>query len=72
MRGWLHTAYKGGHWVNEIEGGGVVSRHWTKEEAVEAGRETARAQRTEHLIHRIDGGIAERHNYGSNPFPPVG
>jgi hypothetical protein len=71
-RGWIHTVHKGGEWVNEVEGGSEISRHSTKEEAVDAGREAARASRTEHVIHHLDGTIAERNSYGNNPFPPPG
>lgn len=43
-RGWVHTVYKGGIWVNEIEGQGQLSSHATKEEAVAAGRREAIAR----------------------------
>jgi Uncharacterized protein conserved in bacteria (DUF2188) len=44
---------------NEIEGEGRLrTAHSTKDAAVAAGRELARARRTEHLIHNIDGTIA--------------
>jgi hypothetical protein len=49
-----------------------MSSHRTKEEAVAAGRETARARRTEHVIHNLDGTIAERNSYGNDPYPPPG
>jgi hypothetical protein len=42
------------------------------EEAVAAGRAMARAERTEHLIHNLDGTIAERNSYGADPYPPPG
>lgn len=71
-RGWVHTVYRGGIWVNEIEGEGQLSSHVTKQEAVAAGREAARARRTEHVIHNADGTIAERNSYGNDPFPPRG
>lgn len=71
-RGWIHTIYKAGTWVNEIENEGQLSSHWTKEEAVAAGRATARARRSEHIIHFVHGGIAERNSYGSDPYPPAG
>jgi hypothetical protein len=65
--GYVHTVYKDGEWVNEIEGGDEVSRHATKDEAVERGRELARERQTEHVIHNQDGTIAERNSYGSDP-----
>lgn len=42
----------------------------TKEEALRAGRELAREQHAEHIVHRRDGRIEERDSYGSDPFPP--
>jgi hypothetical protein len=71
-RGWVHTVHKDGFWVNEIEGEGFLSRHRTKDEAVGAGRDEGRRRRTEHVIHNMDGTIAERNSYGSDPFPPRG
>lgn len=71
-QGWIHTVYRGGHWLNEIEGGELLSRHWTKTEAVEARREEARSRDAEHVIHQVDGTIAEHNIYGSDPQPPQG
>jgi len=71
-RGWVHTVHKGGAWVNEIEGDGTISRHQTKDQAVAEGREIATARKTEHVIHNLDGTIAGRNSYGSDPFPPPG
>lgn len=71
-RGWVHTVHREEIWINEIEGEGEISRHRTKEEAVSAGREAARARRTEHVIHHLDGTIAERNSYGNDPYPPPG
>jgi hypothetical protein len=71
-RGWVHTVHREGAWWNEVEGGGAISRHAEKATAVEAGREAARARRTEHVIHNLDGTIAGRNSYGSDPFPPRG
>jgi hypothetical protein len=71
-RRWVHTLHRGGAWFNEIEGQEPFSSHHTKEEAVAAGRAQARAMRTEHLIHNLDGTIGERNSYGNDPFPPRG
>jgi hypothetical protein len=68
----VHTVHKDGHWVNEVEGVGQVSTFRTKEEAVAAGRSEAIGRRSEHLIHDLDGRIAERNSYGNDPFPPRG
>jgi hypothetical protein len=72
-RGWVHTVHQGGWWYNEVEGEGrFATAHATKEEAVATGRQEARARRTEHVIHNMDGTIAERNSYGSDPYPPAG
>jgi len=68
----IHTVHRNGVWVNEIEGEGQMSSHRTKDEAVAASRETARARRTEHVIHNLDGTISERNSYGNDPYPPRG
>jgi hypothetical protein len=66
--GFIHTTYKDGEWINKIEGGEQVSGpHATKEEAVQAGRERARQDRTEHVIHNQDGIVSERSSYGNDP-----
>jgi hypothetical protein len=69
-RGWIHTRNDGGTWFNEIEGRGLVSSHRTRDEAIAVGRGIARSRKTEHLIHNLDGTIADRNSYGLDPFPP--
>jgi hypothetical protein len=74
-RGWIHTVYRSASsdWANEVEGGERASSvHTTKDEAVKRGRELAKAGRTEHVIHNMDGTIAERNSYGNDPYPPAG
>ena len=71
-RGCVHTVHRDGAWHNEIEGSGLASSHYTKEQAISRGRELAWAQRTEHVIHNMDGTVAERNSYGSDPLPPRG
>ena len=44
----------------------------TKAAAQAAGRETARRERTEHIIHKKDGEIGSRNSYGNDPHPPKG
>ena len=48
------------------------SVHRTQQEAIDAGREIARNQGSELLIHRKDGRIRERDSHGNDPFPPPG
>lgn len=71
-RGWVHAVHRDGMWVNEIEGEGQISSHKTKDAAVDAGRDAARARRTEHVIHNLDGTISGRNSYGNDPYPPSG
>lgn len=56
-------------WVNQVDGV-VVSTHRRKDTAVDAGRDTARAKRGEHVIHNKDGQIARANSYGNDPMPP--
>jgi hypothetical protein len=44
----------------------------TKDSAERAGRDTAKREGVEHLIHNKDGRIGERNSYGNDPFPPPG
>lgn len=48
------------------------SIHSTQGEAISAGREIARNQKSELFIHGRDGKIRERDSYGNDPFPPRG
>jgi hypothetical protein len=64
-RGWVHTVHRDGQWLNEIEDEGQQGNAYaTKEEAVAAGRALASERTTEHVIHNLDGEIAERNSYG--------
>jgi hypothetical protein len=69
----IHTVPHDGGWAIEVEGeqrlGRVVP---TEHEAVAAGRLRAQRDKTEHIIHREDGTIVERHNYAESPERPLG
>lgn len=56
-------------WVNTYDGD-QVSRHRTKDNAVDRGREIAQDRHTEHTIHNKDGKIGEKNSYGNDPNPP--
>lgn len=43
-----------------------------KSEAVDRGREIAKNQRTELVIHGKDGQIQSKDSHGHDPFPPEG
>ncbi len=67
-KGFVHTVYKRETWLNELEEGEELSGTYaTKEEAVAAGRQRAMADRTEHVIHNMDGEFGERNSYGNDP-----
>ncbi|HZT06901.1 MAG TPA: DUF2188 domain-containing protein [Chloroflexota bacterium] len=66
--GFVHTVFKDEEWINEIEGGKKFGAGYaTKEDAVGAGRERAKKDATEHVIHNQDGKIGERYSYGDDP-----
>ena len=44
----------------------------TQREAIQRGREIARNQQSELLIHGRDGRIREKSTYGRDPHPPPG
>lgn len=48
------------------------SVHRTQKEAINAGRDIARNQGTELLVHGRDGRIRERDSHGNDPYPPKG
>jgi hypothetical protein len=69
----IHTVPHGDGWANRREGSRRVSRTFgTQREAIAAGREAARRDRTEHVVHGRDGRIRERNSYGNDPYPPKG
>lgn len=69
----VHTVKHGDGWANKREGSPSVAKVYdTKKKAQEAGRDTAKKSRTEHVIHNKDGRIGEKNSYGRDPFPPPG
>lgn len=69
----VHTVPHEGGWANRREGADRVSKKFdTKAEAQAAGRDTAKNERTEHVIHKQDGTIGEKNSYGNDPHPPPG
>ena len=66
--GFIHTVFKGGQWVNEVEGGDTFGGGYAnKGEAVVAGRGRAKQEKTEQVIHNQDGTVGERNSYGNDP-----
>lgn len=72
----VHTMYDPdkGDWYNKREGNAKASsRHETKAEAADRGRDLARNTGSEWLGHRKDdNAINERNTYGRDPHPPRG
>ena len=60
-------------WAVKPAGGQRPSSvHDTQKQAIDRGREIARKQGVELLIHRKDGRIRERDSHGNDPLPPPG
>ncbi|AUZ31604.1 MULTISPECIES: DUF2188 domain-containing protein [Bacillus] len=60
-------------WQVKGEGNKKASSvHKTQKDAIAAGREVARNQGSELIIHGEDGKIRARDSYGNDPFPPKG
>ena len=60
-------------WQVKIEGNeraSVVTR--TQKEAIQRGKEIAKAKAGEMFIHNKQGQIRERNSYGNDPYPPKG
>lgn len=69
----IHTVPHEDGWANRRAGSTRVSKVFgTKKEAQAAGRRTAKRSSVEHVIHRRDGTIGEKHSYGNDPYPPKG
>ena len=50
----------------------ATSVHKTQADAIDKGREIARNNQSEILIHGRNGQIRERDSFGNDPFPPKG
>jgi hypothetical protein len=69
----IHTVPHDDGWANRREGADRASGVFpTKDRAEQAGRDTAKRERVEHVIHRRDGKIGEKNSYGNDPYPPKG
>jgi hypothetical protein len=58
-------------WAVKVEGNTrATSLHDTKSDAVDAGRDRAKQDKVEIVIHNKDGRISDSDSYGNDPFPP--
>lgn len=59
----------------DVKRGGAIrsSGHYeTKQDAVRAGRIISQNQKTEFIVHGMDGKIQSADSHGNDPFPPKG
>ena len=63
---------KGGWAVKRARSPKATKVFSTQREAIERGREIARNQGSELLIHGRDGRIREKNTYGRDQYPPTG
>lgn len=69
----VHIVPHNNGWAVKIEGNDrATSVHPTQREAEQAGRDRARRDHVEILIHGENGRIRERDSYGHDPYPPRG
>jgi hypothetical protein len=68
-----HIVPHDGGWAVQPAGAARASSvHDTQAEAITRGREAARNQQSELLIHGRDGRIRDRDSHGRDPYPPKG
>lgn len=69
----VHVLPGNGNWAVKKEGGQKASRVTsTQKEAIQLGREIAKGNHSELLIHGKNGRIREKNSYGTDPYPPKG
>ena len=66
-----HVVPRGDGWAVLGEGNSkATSKHKTQGDAIDRGREIAKNQSSELVIHRPDGTIRDKDSYGKDPCPP--
>ena len=69
----VHIVPHSDGWAVKIEGNDrATSVHDTQQQAIDAGRDRARREESELLIHGRNGRIRDRDSYGGDDFPPPG
>ncbi|KQV76749.1 hypothetical protein ASC61_18075 [Aeromicrobium sp. Root344] len=64
----VETYFEGTEWHCRVQGDQQpFHTSDTKERAVRAGRDEARARKVEHIIKEKDGSIGSKHSYGNDP-----
>ncbi|MCC8626476.1 DUF2188 domain-containing protein [Xanthomonas vesicatoria] len=68
-----HVVPHASGWAVKGEGNGrATSVHNTQQKAIDAGREIARNQQSELVIHRPNGQIRDKDSHGHDTVPPRG
>ncbi|MFO1443296.1 DUF2188 domain-containing protein [Bacillus sp. Bva_UNVM-123] len=62
----------GGFQVKGAENSRATKVFNTQREAISYGREIAKNQQSELVIHNLKGRIREKNSYGNDPYPPRG
>lgn len=66
-----HVVPQGEGWALKREGAQRASSlHTTQTDAIAAGKQLAKQQQTELVIHRPNGQIRDSDSYGNDPLPP--
>jgi hypothetical protein len=66
----VHVVPQGNKWAVKPEGSKPTSTHRTQGAAEEAGRQVAKRNEGELVIHRPNGQIRDKDSYGNDPNPP--
>jgi hypothetical protein len=67
----VHVVPHGDSWAVKREGSDRASSvHPTQAAAEQAGRQIARADKTEFNLHGRDGRVGAKYSYGNDPNPP--
>lgn len=64
-----HVVKNGNSWVVK-SGGEIISNHKTQGNAIKSGKVEAKKDKTELVIHGVNGKIREKNSYGNDPCPP--
>lgn len=69
----IHTVHRPNGWGNIKPGATRPPKlYQTKTEAQSAGRQSAINQKSEHVVHNLNGQISQKNSYGNDPHPPRG
>lgn len=68
-----HVVPNGSGWSVKGAGNSKATKNFdTKQQAIAFGRQTARNQGSELVVHNKDGRISQKDSHGNDKFPPKG